>query len=373
MKYFLSLLFLCFIGLKFSFAQQSGAQTLRLARSVYEQGRLHEIPDLINKNIAQFSKSELVDAYRLLTLSYIYLEEPDKADESMQKLLQTEHFYEPNPNVEPAEFIGLYKTFRTRAVFNAGFKFGANFTTPLLNEVYYVANGAPGNGKYTAKVGFQAGLVFEKDLFTKSKKVILSRIVFAPEVMYTARTFSYDNKEVFSSDVLLPPNGSSVAVADQKITLKQSWLDINPVFQLKLRNSTSFVPYVGFGPGVSVLLNASSTIVTTRTSINNTSPGVSSGPDVVTSGNFKTIIPSVIGSAGVKYRLGGVYVVAEFRVQYALISPVNSGSRIGGTGSGASAAVFDYGYTLPNYKPLNFVINAGIVIPYFNPIKLKRK
>src|SRR5215467_3982389 len=122
MKHFLPFFLLCFLGLKVSFAQQSGAQTLRLARSVYEQGRLHEIPDLINKNIAQFSKTELVDAYRLLTLSYIYLEEPEKADESMQKLLQTEHFYEPNPNVDPAEFIGLYKTFRTKAVFNAGVK-----------------------------------------------------------------------------------------------------------------------------------------------------------------------------------------------------------------------------------------------------------
>ncbi|HTH56268.1 MAG TPA: outer membrane beta-barrel protein [Cyclobacteriaceae bacterium] len=367
MKYFLFLLFLCFIGLNVSVAQQSGAQTLRLAQSIYEQGRLHEIPDLINKNIAGFSKTELVSAYRLLTLSYIYLEEPEKADESMQKLLQTEHFFEPNPNVEPAEFIGLYKTFRTKAVFNAGIKFGANFTTPLLNEIYYVTNAAPGNGKYTPKLGFQAGLVFEKDLLPNSKSSFLSKIVFAPEVLYTSRTFSYDNKQVFTSDSV-----SSANVADQKITLKQTWLDINLVFQYKLRNSTTFVPYVGFGPGVGLLLGASNTMVTTRTSVNKTSPGVSSGPDVTTKDTFNSLIPSIMGSAGVKYRLGGVYVVGEFRVQYALVTPVNSAKRTGMGGS-ASSSVFDYGYTMPNYKPLNFVINAGIIIPYFNPIKIKRK
>src|SRR5689334_5603952 len=175
MKYFLFLVFLCFLGLKVSFAQQSGAQTMRLAQNIYEQGRLHEIPDLINKNITRFSKTELVSAYRLLTLSYIYLEEPEKADESMQKLLQTEHFFEPNTNVEPAEFIGLYKTFRTKAVFNAGIKFGGNFTTPLLNELYYVPSAAPGNGKYSPKFGFQFGLVFEKDLFPSSRNSLLSR------------------------------------------------------------------------------------------------------------------------------------------------------------------------------------------------------
>lgn len=371
MKHFLYVLFLCFLGLKVSFAQQSGAQTLRLAQSVYEQGRLHEIPDLINKNITRFSKTELVSAFRLLTLSYIYLEEPEKADESMQKLLQTDHFFEPNSNADPAEFIGLYKTFRTKAVFNAGVKFGGNFTTPLLTDVYYVANAAPGNGKYSPKFGFQAGLVFEKDLFPNSRNSVLNRIVFAPEMLYTSRTFAYDNKGIFTSDSV-PKGQSVVEVADQKITLKQTWLDFNPVFQLKLKNSTTFVPYVGFGPGLSLLLNASSTIVTTRTSVNKTSPGVSSGPDVVTSGIFKSVIPSVIGSAGVKYRLGSVYVVGEVRVQYALVTPINSAKRTG-QGTTAASSVFDYAYTPPNYKPLNLVINLGIVVPYFNPIKIKRK
>jgi hypothetical protein len=264
--------------------------------------------------------------------------------------------------VEPAEFIGLYKTFRTKAVFNAGIKFGGNFTFPLINELYYVANAAPGNGKYSPKFGFQAGLVFEKDLFQNSRNQILNRIVFAPEVLYATRTFAYDNKRVFSSDSVTTAN-----VADQKITLKQTWLDINPVFQLKLRNSTTFIPYVGLGPGVSLLLNASNTIVTTRTSVNGSSPGVSSGPDVVATSSFSKIIPSVIGSVGAKYRLGSVYIVGEFRVQYALLSPINSNKRT------VNTSVFDYAYTPPNYKPLNIVVNLGIVIPYFNPIKLKRK
>jgi len=361
MKRFLCLILFCLLGFKVSFGQQSGAQTLRLAQSIYEQGRLHEIPDLITKNINSFSDTELVSAYRLLTLSYIYLEEPEKADESMQKLLATSHFFEPNSNVEPAEFMGLYRTFRTKPVFNIGLKFGVNGTMPLLSNVYYVSNSAPGNGKYATKIGFQVGAVFEKEFFGTSKKSLIRRLVFAPEVFYTVRTFGYSNATIFTND------STKSSEANQVVTIKQTWVDLNPIFQLKLtEKSTTFIPYVGLGPGVSFLLNASNTMVTTRTG----GKGVVSGPDVAVTSSYNTIVPSAIGLIGFKYRFGAIYLVAEARVQYFLMNPISTDSR---SGSGRQEAVLDYNYISPNYKPLSLTANIGFVFPYFNPIKLKRK
>src|SRR6476660_6209424 len=148
MRYLLVVALICLIGLDRVVAQQGRAQTLRLAQSIYEQGRLHELPSLPglkDSEIIKYSKSEQVNAYRLLTLANIYLEEPEKADENMLKLLRTEHFYEPNEQVEPAEFIGLYKTFRTKPVFNIGLKFGANSTIPLITEQQYVSVGSEGH------------------------------------------------------------------------------------------------------------------------------------------------------------------------------------------------------------------------------------
>src|SRR6478609_1558916 len=145
MRYILVFVLVCLIGFNSAFAQQGGAQTLRLAQSIYEQGRLHELPSLPglkDSEIIKYSKSDQVNAYRLLTLANIYLEEPEKADENMLKLLQTEHFYEPNEQVEPAEFIGLYKTFRTKPVFNIGLKFGPNSTIPMISSQYYVSGGS---------------------------------------------------------------------------------------------------------------------------------------------------------------------------------------------------------------------------------------
>jgi hypothetical protein len=360
MKYFL-FLFLIFIllGTGVSYAQQqSGAQTMRLARSIYEQGRLHEIPDLINKNLTSFSKSELVDAYRLLTLSYIYLEEPEKADESMQKLLQTDPFFEPNKDVETAEFMGLYKTFRTKPVFSIGVRAGVNGTQPLLKDIYYVASGAQGHGKYSNKIAFQYGLVFEKEIFDRSKKAFLRRVTFDPELLLTSRSFKYSNPSFYTQDA---DPSAGAATFDGQFT--QSYLDFNPLFQLRMNNSKTLITYVGFGPGISYLTKATATLVLTR----NGGVGGVSGPDVQNSKSFSMLVGSVIATAGVKYKFGSIFLNADGRIQYGFNSPVNSSKRT------EPESVFDYSYTLPNYRPLTVMVNLGFIYPYFNPIKLKRK
>jgi hypothetical protein len=174
------------------------------------------------------------------------------------------------------------------------------------------------------------------------------------------RTFKYTNRAIFYSD-----QNQSTSAAEQTITLKQNWIDINPVFQLKMgkKNSTSFIPYIGFGPGVSYLTKALNTELTTRAN----NAGAVTGPDVTVTSGYKKLVPSVIASAGAKIRIGDIYVAAEARVQYTLMNPINSTKRT------VNQSVFDYNYTPPNYKPLNFAINVGIIYPYFNPIKLNTK
>ncbi len=364
MKFILLVTLFCLIGLNFANAQQGGAQTLRLAQSIYEQGRLHELPTVLRDSaVSKFSKAEQVSAYKLLTLAYIYLEEPELADKSMLKLLNTDHFFELNKDVEPAEFVGLYNTFRTKPVFNIGLKFGVNGTAPLLNSVYYVSNNAAGKGKNTVGVGFQVGFVFQKEILSRSKNKLYGngRLIFSPEVFYTNRTFGYSNPSLFVGDSL---NQSAASI---KGTIKQNWIDVNPIVHIKFGKSRDFVPYLGFGPGVSYLLSAPNTLVLSRKNFNGTNGGGTSGPDVPFALTYHKIVPSLIGVAGVKYRLGEFYVTAEFRVQYGLANPVNSSARTN------TAGAFDYNYVSSDYKPLNLMANIGFVFPYFNPIKLKRK
>src|SRR5438105_6022452 len=104
------------IGFSAGFAQTTScSQTLRLARSTYDQGRLHEVATLMEKCLkGGFTQQEKVEAYKLLCLTYLYLEEPEKADDAMLNLLRTDPYFEVNKQVDPAEFIALYRTFRTQ-------------------------------------------------------------------------------------------------------------------------------------------------------------------------------------------------------------------------------------------------------------------
>ena len=94
----------------------SCTQVLRLVQSTYEQGRLHELEALMAVCLKNgFDEQQKVTAYKYQTLAFIYLEEPEKADESMLALLNTGqagHFFKPNDAVDPAEFIALWKKFR---------------------------------------------------------------------------------------------------------------------------------------------------------------------------------------------------------------------------------------------------------------------
>jgi hypothetical protein len=331
------------------------AQTLRLANSTYEQGRLHELPELLKNCIHSDVKEERVTAYKLLTLAYIYLEEPEKADQSMLELLRTDHDFAPNPDVDPAEFIGLYKTFRTKPVFQVGFKLGTNTVLPSVTDNYYVGDASAGKGKYAQKVGFQFGLVFEKEIFAGSTNKYLKRITLAPEVLYVTRGFKYSNASVFADDQTNASSANLVGI------YKQNWIDVNVIAQYKLGDG-NLHPYIGVGPGVSKLMSASNQLTLTRVSGN-----VVSGPDVIVTTSYNPIMISALALAGIKYKFGSVFLIAEARFQYGLSNVINPSKRTN------AESVFDYSSQFNNFKQSTAGVNIGVVYPYFNPKKLRRK
>jgi len=81
-RLYLGIIFLVFsLSMGFSQTITNCTQTIRQIRLTYEQGRLHELPDLAKNCLKNgFTTEEKREAYRYLTLAYIYLEEPDSAD-----------------------------------------------------------------------------------------------------------------------------------------------------------------------------------------------------------------------------------------------------------------------------------------------------
>jgi hypothetical protein len=348
----------CVMGITQAFAQASNCtQVLRLIRTTYEQGRLHEVPGLADgclKGVGAqgFSKEEKKEAYRYLTLSYIYLEEPEKADEMMVQLLNTDHFYEPNKEVDPAEFIALYNKFRHDPLYRLGLKFGLNLTQPVVTNYYNVGSAGAGQGGYSMSPSFQVYGVFEKDFFRKAP---WKNIVLAAELGYVSRGYTYSNDQLALSDDKGEP------ISNQEFIFSQQFLDLNVIAQYKLKSSVTLQTYVGGGPGISYLLSSSNLANTVL------------GNDFTVTGNavddtesYNKLLVSLNLVAGIKYKFGEVYLTAEARYQMGFTNLVNQESRTN------PEIAFDYQGRYNDYRINTMAVSIGIIYPHFKPLKLIR-
>ncbi len=351
-SFIVALIFCLFSG--YTYGQTSTcAQTLRLARSTYEQGRFHEIPALLNSCLTSaggFSKQEKVEALRILTLSYIYQEEPLQADDAMLTLLNTDHYFEINENVDPAEFTALYKTFRTTPIFAFGLKFGGNFTMPTPFTNYYVGSAAAGVGDYSPAFNIQFGVAFEKVLFERNPE---PRWTAAPEIFYTSNTFGYANESLTVSD----QTGTPFSFLDG--TFDQKRLDLNLLVQYKLSNS-AINPYVTGGANISYLLSNELQVETQFPS----EGSVVTGPPVDIKDTFKAFDYGVVVGGGIKYKFGEIFLTADVRYRYGITNLIKESDRSN------PEATFDYGFVSNNLRQSNVIFNIGFIYPYFNPKKL---
>lgn len=330
-----------------SYAQlTSCTQTLRLARSTYEQGRLHEIPNLFEKCLVSgFSQEEKVEAYKLLCLTYIYLEEPQKADEAMLNLLKTNHYFEVNRD-DPAEFIALYRTFRTDPIYRLGGKMGVNASQP--NVVSYIpAN--DGKSEYSYGLSFQAGFAAEIPL----KK----NLVFVPELNLLLRNFKYENISNY-----IEASTQETRQFTTTSTERQAWVSI-PLSVQYVYTKSRFNPFGSLGVSTDLLLSANNTFLRTK---QESSSLEEQNIDMKT--DRAKINISAIVSAGGKLKVSGGYAIAELRYTHGLTN-INGKENI--------YSRFDKTFPTGGFVDGIFKLNSlsftvGYVYNIFNPKKLKK-
>jgi hypothetical protein len=315
---------------------------LRTARATYDQGRLHELPSILEGCIRNgFTEQEKVEAYKLLTLTYIYLEEPTKADEAMLNLLRTDHYFEINPSADAAEFISLYKTFRTKPVYKIGGKIGANASSPNVVEAVEVNSG-------TSKYGYKIGVQFHFNV----ELPIKGNWVLNPELGITQRTFSYTNNVNFTDTTFAT-----------KAAEKQTWVTLPVSIQYQFPN-IKFHPFVALGVEGDYLLGSTFTGSRTR-----------KGYQFIEEKSFDLKMQrekfnvSVLASVGAHFKLGGGFVIAEVRYLYGLTA-VNSKSTAYTVNS---SLPFQYGYADSVFKVNSLSVTAGYVYNIFNPKKLNKR
>jgi hypothetical protein len=322
-------------------AQSTCTQTLRTARSTYDQGRLHELPVLLEGCIKNgFTQQERVEAYKLLTLAYIYLEEPKKADEAMLNLLRTDHYFELNLATDPAEFVSLYKTFRTNPVYRLGLKVGVNASQPNVIES---VEANEGSSEYKYRIAFQ---------FHVAADIPLSNtLTLCPELGLMQRSFKYENIVNYNDTTF-----TATAIETQ------TWLSLPLSIQYQFPK-LSFKPYIGLGVQADYLLSANIGVERIRQGFQFLQQETTD----FTPQRKKTNV-AMLAAAGARFKLGGGFIVTEVRFYYSLTAINDKSSAFQSDG-----LTFKYGYADSIFKVNSLSVTAGYVYNIFNPKKLKRR
>lgn len=348
MKRLLPLLFFLISYCAFAQTGPTPAQTLRLARATYEQGRLHEIPSqLSDEIISQMNNQEKVEAYKILCLSYIYLEEPEKADEAMLNILRTYPYFEPN-EVDPAEFLALYRTFRTMPIYRIGVKLGINATRPNVVESISVVELSE-KSAYKFLVGFEFGATADMPLSNK--------LTLHGDLLFQQKKFQLNLDVDRGTD----DNGEAL-INSYEGTENQTWLSLPITLEYKFLEKR-FNPYIGGGISFDYLLG--SKITSQRARENETSIEEKTY-DFKPQRNALNI--SAVGVAGVKLRMAGGFFVAEARFVYGLTQVSSQETAYKNT-----QYALEQGYADSVYKLTSIEITGSYVQNIFNPKKLKRK
>jgi hypothetical protein len=143
-----------FMGLPAMMAQNTCTEQLTQAQRSFDDGLLDDIPQMLENCMQDgFTKEEKTNAYKLLIQTYLFNEEPQKADEVMMQFLNEFPAYSIAVN-DPKEFINLHSTYRTDPIFKIEVKTGMVFTTPYITDYFGPSDITAIKPDYQVRTGF---------------------------------------------------------------------------------------------------------------------------------------------------------------------------------------------------------------------------
>ena len=299
------------------------AQALRTARTAYDEGQLQRIPSILESCLSSEGDEEFKDedkaaAYRLLILTHIFMDEPEKADEAMLSLLRFNPQYKIDPSSDPAELINLYKTFRTWPIFHYGFKLGGNLTLIDVLRTFSVQNPNQSNGEYKLSPGFQIGLSVEIPI---NQSWILN-----PELYVNNHINNYVNNfiQIDSLDRF---------ITRQEYRISQTNIMLPVTVQYKLPVKSRLNPYVFAGGSVSYIVDAAFNGQT-----NTSNESFEGATEDLLPQRQRLNFGAVLGS-GIKLKVGKNQFLAEVRMNFGFRNQVDESQRFSN-----QDLIFDYGY-----------------------------
>lgn len=281
---------------------------LEQAQIKYDQGRIQDVAPLVETCLAnnEFDKANQTHALKLLTLSYLFLEEPDQAEETILELLKTNHELVINPAIDPSEFINLYEKFRHDPIFNIGGHFTFAFGSPIITHL----NGTPNlnndiRQSYSPLLGIRAGLNIEYKLTNK--------IFLLGEINYQNIEFEKEHKQekIISNEFNGGFKGAEEIVSlEMPLLVRYHFLEKN---KLKL--------YGAIGVAPQFLLSESYQSDATTFAIDGSGLVTSNKIDLTNDRSRFNL--SAIGVLGIKYKIDEGYLNIRLRYSQQVLNSSN--------------------------------------------------
>ena len=245
--YLLILLFISQLAMAQEPQANACVQNIETAQQRYDEGRIQDIQALLNDCLAagNYTKAEESQALRLLTLSYIFLDDEVNSEYTMLQLLKANHEFEVNPVIDPTEFINLHDRFRTKPLFNLGVRYIFNFAQPIVTDLNSSLSLADERHDYSLIFGnFGVGVNFEYEFADK--------FIIYPEIHYKSMSVAYSATQVGLIN-------SDKDYFDVEYFEDQDWLSL-PVsvkYIFEFEKWPKIKAYANLGGSVDLLLNSS--------------------------------------------------------------------------------------------------------------------
>ena len=337
-----------------SWGQGVCSQTLIEARDEFDGGHLYGIPSLLKGCLDKgFSKQERIQAYWLLTRTYLIIDDPISAEYSYLELLKLDPEYVIDKENDPIEMVYLSKKFMTTPVFTWTIgKVGLNYSKSVIINQYGVDNTNLSGEKYNYKIGFQLGGAIDLNFN--------SNYSLCAELLYSQKLYEYSNL-LFIQDQL-------------SYTELQHWIDV-PVYLKYSTQRNKFYPFAYAGYSLNLALGARAT--TELLNIEGGTSGESAtnlpvtGPPINIGDKRELINTSLIFGIGTRYRIGYRYLSVELRGNFGLTNVLNIDNQYSKSGDSYNdELLFRYGKTESDFRMNSYSLMFGFVQPLYKPRKI---
>ncbi|MFK7797350.1 MAG: outer membrane beta-barrel protein [Aureispira sp.] len=367
------------------------------AKRWYEEGNLERVESIETcaSDPKSMSSEKRLEAFELITESYLYRNKIGAADKSFREMLRIDPLYKPDLTGESQEsydLIYLSQTFNRNPIFSMYFGGGLNFTLVEQMQNYGVDNTSGRSDRegylrqnvfgVNASIGFELPLLYNFDLTLDA--TFGYRTYAFGDTLYmsvgSTNPTTQTGDQAHNND-LGTYQGNPVPYSTLTFKENQYWIDIPLMLRYNITKFEGLMPYIYAGVAANFLISADLQDVSRTTTaepiglrdqsvptkqINITNNKTSVANDTLPT--MRTMVNvSFVAGAGMKFRVGRNFLYADFRYSRMFLNAVNTDNRYTNP-----ELLYNYGHVDNDFRMDNFALTIGFIKAFYMPRKKRQ-